>query len=276
MRWYLLACILLALAAGCPKSADRQTAADGSAAAGNTGEPLSIWADPALAAPLEDLADEFAARHAPGYTVRYMERGELLGLLEDGQAMHAPHAYIIADPVVYEALRKSGAIDESSARTFAGDRLAVVHREGENWMSPTLFDIYRLRYTWFGVGEQSTSAGYYSEQALVSEGVRPRIEKRIKSYGSTKTLLEALAADEVQLAMVYTSTAAQAGGIEVMLIAGEDLHEDIRYRVIAAAGRGADAAVGELLRFLAEEDEVQAIFNGYGLLGRKSALMEDR
>jgi ABC-type molybdate transport system substrate-binding protein len=121
-----------------------------------------------------------------------------------------------------------------------------------------------------------TALGYYSEEALISAGGRPRIADRISHHDSIDKLLSALDQDEVQLAMVFASTITQRGDLDVMLIVPEDLHEDIRYKAAAAASVSADPSVVDFLRFIAEDADIQQKLNGYGLLDRAGALEETR
>jgi len=243
--------------------------------AANDTPPLRIWADPAFEVPLKALADDFQARYAPGYELRLIERGELLDLIAEGIA-ELPDVFVIAERGLLTALTEASLADETSARTFAGDRLVVARRPGETWASATLFDLHRLFFEGFGLADPGTALGYYSDQALISEGVRPRIEERLKLQPSIRALEVALAHDTVQIIMVYASTVVQADNLEVVLVVGEDLHEDIRYLAVAGAGRFDRPGVMDLLRFLAEDDEVQVKLAGYGLVDRETAMVEDR
>jgi len=290
-------CILLALcllAAGCPakqQSSAKQpstsgtsTAAPGAGSSANTQTaPVTVWADPALKVPLEALAPGFKAQYPAGMYVTYVERGELLRPLVEKppRALDSPpEVFIIADRKAFEMLRSSQSIDEVTARTFAGDRLVVVHRPGENWASPSLFDIYKLRFEVLATGSDGTSLGYYTRQALISDGVAQRVADRIKRFDTTQQVARAvagsnhLAGGEAELAILYASTAAQAAGTETMLLIGDDLHDAIRYQAVAGKDCAARPGVQELLRYLAEDPQVQQTLGSFGLINRQSAIKE--
>jgi molybdenum ABC transporter molybdate-binding protein len=269
MRWLIPLIIMLA---GCPQ-AEKQTQTSSVPAAEQ--RALTVWADPALSVPLEALTADFTKLHRPGLDVRYVEREELLEAVDGGEPADPPDVYLFADQRVLETFREAGAVDESSTRTFAGDRLVVACRLDEGWKTASLFDVYKLRFTGFGLAGENTSLGHYSAQALHSEGVRSRIEKRIVSFSSLDKLLAGLADDEVQLMLVFASTVTQRTDLQAILIVGEDLHEDIRY-VAASSGQRNDPAVIEFLRFLAEDEDVQQKLMSYGLIGRTDALVENR
>jgi molybdenum ABC transporter molybdate-binding protein len=287
IKWCILAALCL-LAAGCPakqQGSARQPAAPGatatapgaSSSAQAPAAPVSVWADPALKVPLDALAAGFKAQYPAGMSVKYVERGQLLRPLveQPPRALESPpEVFIVADRKAFEVLRNARCIDEVTARTFAGDRLVVVHRPGENWASPSLFDIYKLRFEVLACGSDGTSLGYYTRQALISDGVEKRVEERIKRYDATEQVVKALAGGEAQLAITFASTAAQAAGVETMLLIGDDLHDAIRYQAVAAKGCAAKPGVAELLRYLAENPQVQQEMSGHGLLNRQSAMKD--
>jgi|GEM_PF-2468973 len=285
MRWLIPALLLIPLA-GCPSGGeDGGTAPETATPAAATpavssapaaGEPLLIWADPLLHVVLEGLRDEFEARYAPGYSALYLERGELTARLAEDEPPPLPDIFVIADQEVFAALREGGFIDEATARTFAGDRLALVQQVGEGYEAGSLFDVYKLRFDQFALGEEGTAVGYYGEQALLTEGCFDRLADRLVRYGRTSELIGALSGVPRRLGIVCASTVVQRAELEVVMLISEKLHQDIRYQAMAASGRGTDEGVATLLRFLSEEEEIQTLMAGYGLLDRDEALIENK
>lgn len=280
MRYSLLVILALSLLVGCPKPAsDRDTGGQVSVATSSsqvTGDPLIVWADPLLKAPLVAINEVFSELYSPGLTPVYIERGGLLARLEGEEPPALPVVFITADTTTMAALSRSRYVDESTARTFAGDRLVLVQQSAKGFETPTLFDTYRLRFNALGLGTEETAVGRYAEQALITEGCFSRLEERLQRFDGTSSVLEALVAGEVQLAIVTASQAAQQQGVEVLLLIGEDLHEDIRYQAAASVESAGSPAVQQLLMLLAEDDAVQALLTGYGLLGRELALQETK
>jgi molybdate transport system substrate-binding protein len=265
---------------GCPKPAsDRDaTGQPGTAASPSqdTEKPLIVWADPLLKVPLVAINEVFSELYSPGLTPVYIERGDLLARFAGDGPSTLPDVFITADTATMAVLSQGGYANESTARTFAGDRLVLVQQPEKGHKTPTLFDTYRLRFDALGLGAEKTAVGRYAEQALVTDGCFNRLEERLQRFDGTSNALDALVADEVQLAIVTASQAAQQQGVEVILLIGEDLHEDIRYQAAASAESASNPAVQQLLMLLAEDDAVQELLTGYGLLDRELALQETK
>ena len=281
----LILCVCAVLLAGCPQQEQKADGASASPAVSGTvaqpppavdskdGAPVEVWADPALVPVLDVLAEDFKAIYPPGYTVEAKERGDLLAHLgEEGEP--AMPAVLCADGKALEPYCTQGHAEAETLRTFAGDRLVLAERPGTGYKSPSLFDIYELRFEKLGLGEPETLAGYYGEQALISEGVMNRITDRVERYPATAALIDALKLDEVDVILLPASAAA-VNDVSAWLLIGEDLHEDIRYQAAAGKDQQDSPGVAELLRFLAEDDEVQNKLEGYGLVRRETALVEN-
>jgi ABC-type molybdate transport system substrate-binding protein len=279
----IILCACLLLLASCPQQPRPAASPDAANPASqpgakikpvtNTGPALTVWADPALLPALEALAPEFKKIYSAGYTLEPVERGDLLARLDHTGGTALP-AVICADQLVVEQYSAKQQLVDSSRRTFAGDRLVLAERPGQGYAAPSLFDIYELRFKQFGLGEPGTLAGYFGEQALISEGGFDRIKDRVKRYPSSTALVDALKLDVVQVILVPDSSAA-VNEISAWLAIGEDLHEDIRYQAAASTGHDTEPGVPELLRFLAEDDAVQSQLEGYGLVRREMALIEN-
>jgi molybdenum ABC transporter molybdate-binding protein len=276
-------CALLLLA-GCPHPQSVATSAvpDKAPAAG---PPISIWADPALRGALEALEPLYRERFAGGWKVTYVERAALLelarrrdsesGTLSTG-SRPAPDVLLTPDAAVYHELRRAGVIDESTARTFAGDVLLVVHRKEEGWPLPRFQDLPLLRFKTLGLGSTDTSLGFYTQQAIVTDGLVEPLKDRTKEYATTQELLTALGSGELDLAIVYGSTAAQSTAMESAAAVPEDLHEDIRYQAVAVTGRAGRPGAVELLRLLSEDPQAQEVLGSFGYMDRTAALQENR
>lgn len=280
MRFLIAAALLIPLA-GCPSGGDDSTGTAGTdgAAASRADEPAGpvlVWADPLLSVVLDGVHAEFTERFGPGFTPLYMERGELIARLSETKPPSLPDAFITADQELFTLLRDGGFIVESTARTFAGDRLALVKQAGAGYQTASLFDSYKLRFEQFAIGQESTAIGYYAEQALKSEGCFNRLEDRMVRFDRTADLLAALEEGGRRIGMAFASSAVQNPGMEVMMLVDEERHADIRYQVMLTPGQEANDGAVALLRFLSEEEEIQALLGGYGLLDRDEALIENR
>jgi hypothetical protein len=292
-RILLLLCAICALTvlAGCPPKPKTDEKPAARPAAEAPVKSLTLWADPALRGALDALKP-LALQRGLRWDVSYVERGRLLEIaagkaLTEGtprsavfssapDGLPAPQALLISDEKVYEALRSGGLIDESSARSFAGDLLAVVSLKAKPWPAPSLYDLPLLGFELCGAGGVNTSVGQYGQQALVSSGVDKLLGERTKFYESLDALMAALKGGEVQVALTFASAAAQDPELEVSATVEEDLHEDVRYQALAVKGRERDAAVRALLKLLAEDAEAQRMLEAYGYLGREAALVEQK
>ena len=256
MRWLILP--LLCLLSGCPKPPPAYTAPSLPPPKAATvpavpvppagqGQTVRVLCDPGVAGVLEQLRPELERRGDLKLDLSERDSLALAASSGQGKLVGAADAFIYAElDGVLAKLRQAQAIDEYTLRTFAGDRLCVACRRGEDWGVPTLFDIYRLRFTWLGLAPEDTALGQYALQALKSDGALRRVQKRIKYLPDGAELPRAIIRDEVQLAVVYASTAAQHPELGIAVLVDPGLHEDIRYRAAAAAGKGAEPGVTEL------------------------------
>jgi ABC-type molybdate transport system substrate-binding protein len=202
---------------------------------------------------------------------------DVLSLPIDPASPRAVDALLYTGESVNSLLLEKDAIDAQSARTFAGDKLVLVCRPELGYQSATLFDVYRLRFKSFGVCDPAVNAlGIYSEQALVSDGLKPRIEDRLQVLATPDELIAGLQNQSLDVVVLYASTAASTPGLKSFMAVGEDLHEDIQWKLAAAKGRSADPAVQKLLVFLSENEAVQAKYEAFGLVPRKLALVEEK
>jgi ABC-type molybdate transport system substrate-binding protein len=127
-----------------------------------------------------------------------------------------PTYFITADTPTLTALREAGVTDESTARTFAGDSLALVQPAGRGYASGTLFDIYKLRFEHLAVGAEETAVGYYARQALITEGGFKRVEDRLKPFAHTTELLASLSGGGSPLGIIAKSQFVQSDGLELV------------------------------------------------------------
>lgn len=281
LRTSLPILLVALLLSGCPQPPERSTSATPAAPAG---QPVRIWADPPLRLALEGLAPQFRERYAAGWDISYVERGTLLEAIEaeppaDGETplaapeiLPSPQALLIERSVT-DTLRNGGHIDNATLRTFGGDRLALIQRADDRWPPTSIYEAPVLRFEQLGLGDVDTSFGYYGEQVLVSSGIRPRIADRFSHWGSYDELLAALADGTLDMALGPHS-AVVGHNLKLVSIVPADLHEDVRYLAVAVSGHTADAGVQALLRFLAEEPEIQLLLGGYGFVDRETALVE--
>lgn len=299
MRTALVILIIAAFAAlafGCNKTpkapvSDGAPAADGKPADVVTPEtavkppsesdrPLLIWTDPALAPVLQELNEGFKAQHAPGFSLAFLDKGDLLLNLQnfkDGTAPQTPDIYIFTGTELQQALLDAGAMDDVSLRSIAGDRLVLASRAEDSYASPTLFDVSKLRFKQLAVADPAESMlGVYSDQAMITDGLKPKVEDRLALFGSSDELVDGLLDKSLDVAIIYASRAAQTKNLRVALAIDETMHEDIVYKAAAAKGRAADTAVTLLLAYLAEDAAVQTQYEAYGFTSREVAMVEEK
>jgi ABC-type molybdate transport system substrate-binding protein len=238
------------------------------------GAVVHVWAEPTLAVALEQLKPELEARGAIKLELEYRDSTLVLPDLSRGNLAVAPDAFIYPDLGLFAKLIANKTADEVSLRTIGGDRLAVACRQGERWISAELFDIYRLRFKWLGLAPKDSILGQLSLQALTSDGVIKRVEPRLRYLSAATEMDKALKRDEVQLVMTYASTVAQQKDLGVAVLVNPDLHQDIRYKAIAASKQAAAPGVTALLRLLGEDTAVQQQLSGLGFVDRATALQE--
>jgi molybdate transport system substrate-binding protein len=232
-------------------------------------EPVTVIADPALQVPLEQLAPEFRQVYGGGWRIEYRESAALQQLTADSQ----PDVLLTVEPTA-QSLLKNGLLDESSMRTFAGDRLVVVSARDKPRALGSVGDLVMTMFSSIAVGRPDTSAGLYGEQALIADGAHGKIQDKIKLYGSLAEICSVVASSESSYGIVFASTAAQNPKLAVSTTVPEDLHQDIKYTAVAAKGAAEKPGVVALLKLLAEEPETQQLLGSYGYLDRMAALQE--
>jgi molybdenum ABC transporter molybdate-binding protein len=236
------------------------------------GDPVVVWADPALRSALEALAPQFVQLHKSGWTIEYKESG---ALHDDLAAGGQPQVVLCAAEQLDE-LRTSGLVDEGTSRTFGGSLLALVSTKDEKRIVPQVGDLPLVQFKGLGIGLPSTSVGYYAQQALVSDGAANKLGDLVHGFEDTDKLLAALRSGEVDLAFVYAATASQNPDLHVSCVVPEDLHEDVRFLAMATTGHNGDPGVEALLKLLSEDPKVQQTLGAYGYLDRAMAMVEDR
>ncbi|MDQ3024764.1 MAG: substrate-binding domain-containing protein, partial [bacterium] len=126
------------------------------------------------------------------------------------------------------------------------------------------------------IGLPTTSVGYYTQQALVSDGAAKGVESSTHGYASQQAAIDALLSGENDIAVVYASAAAQNPKLHVSCVVREDLHEDIRYLAMATRGNLHARGVEALLKLLSEDPAAQKTMGGYGYIDRATAMVENR
>lgn len=237
---------------------------------------MEIWFEPILQAPMKEFAGTAGKSLGLNISLKGVGRVKMtkaaLGEPENSQ----PQVYIFSGNDVMKELLNSGSIEESTLRTFAGDRLALIQVKDRGYKAHSLFDVYKLRFEGIGVLTPDSAMGKYANQALVSSGANKKLEGLLVEFNSLMQLLEALRQDEVQMAIVPSSIVVQSTDLDPLLIIEEDTHEDIRYQAAAATGYAGDESVVKVLALLAEDEGIQQLFIGLGLVDRRTALVEDK
>lgn len=276
--------LALLLAAGCPANPG-DSGNSGASGGGQSvtappqearGSELILWADPVLVTALEGLAPAFRKASGGGsYKVLPVERAGLRAWAETGDSagLAEPQVLLFAGRDDYLLLLEQQRLDEATARTFAGDRLVVLKPLKTTFVSPSVFDLYKSRFSELVVGDpDSTLLGLITDQALISDGVKRRIADRLRPSGDSRQPAAAPAGTANVLAITFASQSGGAQGAEPMLLIDSGLHEPVHYKAAAASGRGDNPAVVAFLRWLAEDGATQQALGGYGLLDRATAL----
>lgn len=242
--------------------------------------PLLIWTDPAMAPVLQELNESFKAQHAAGFSLAFLDKGDLLLNLQnfkDGSAPKTPDVYVFTGKEIQQALVDAGAIDEVSLRSCAGDRLVLVSRPDDSYSAPSLFDVSKLRFKTLALVDPGESMlGVFSDQAIITDGLKERVADRLSLLASSDELVDGVMDKSLDVAILYASRAAQTKDLRLVLAIDESLHEDIVWKAAAAQGRSADAAVTKLLAFLAEDAAVQKQYEAYGYTSRTVAMQEEK
>ncbi len=270
----IIAILTVVFASACPQGggdSPQGQSADTPARKPSAPRSLSVLCDPLLVDLLSQLESEMTTG-LKGYELQAVERGELLRRIADGDSFAGVDVFAVADPQCSAALVEAGLVSQATQRSFAGDRLALVSRQGESWRAASLFDIYRLRFKWLGIGSIDTATGYYAEQALISDGVMPRVEDRLSYPDNAAAILSELLDGQSQMAILPRSMVTGLQDIKLVLLLGRDLHEDFVYQLAAASGLEDDDSVMALLTGLAEDEEIQSLISGYGFDNRSEAL----
>lgn len=238
---------------------------------------VTAWADPLLMVPLEAVGADLDKWYGIKLELTSVDRGELLTRIENGDLDNLPDVFFVGHPDLFTALREAGVVNEADARTFAGDLMAIVQkRDGGYLIKGELFDMYKLFFDHFGLGEDTTTAGLYGYQALYTCGIYSRLEERYVMLPTSQAIIDALEAEEVELAIMAASTATQTPKLEVLRVIDETYYEDIRYLAVPTNSDTPNSTISELLRLLAEDAGVQHALMGYGLLDRTAAMDETK
>ncbi len=267
----------LLVLAGCPQPAGQTGAAGQTGSAKPTaaakGE-ITVWADPVLVNALTGLQAAYKKSGGSGYQLVPKESGALVEWAKSPDAAAtAPDVVLFVGGAAYVALQTNKRIDQESARTFAGDRLVVLKPLNSGFAADDVFGLSMLMNKHLAVADPATTAlGAFSQQALVGDGAGKRVAGKTETYPDSLTLAGLPGMDPSTLAFSYMSQAGSAQGVAPMLLVNESLHEPIQYRAAATAGKGADPAAQNFLRWLAEDEQTQAALGGYGLLSRVMAL----
>jgi molybdate transport system substrate-binding protein len=279
MRYLVFAvlCAALTLAfSGCPAQPKSAPSAQLPALVQSKlkGAQLRLIADPVLQVPLEKISRQLKREQGLNLALTYLDSKEQRAF----SAASKPEADILLyiDKGVTRSLVKAAVIDETSSCVIGGERLVVVCKRGIDWKAQGLNSLSRLRFKTFGLLDAKSVLGAYSEQALKSDGAFPRVQKRIAYYPSQDELTAALKQNPSELGIIYASQAARSKDLDIVVAINSDLHEDIRYRAAAVAGRQSDPAVQALLAALAQGDQIQGILGSYGIVPRTAALKEVR
>jgi molybdenum ABC transporter molybdate-binding protein len=235
---------------------------------------VQVWADPALKGAIEALVEDYKKSQPVGWTVRYLEAGELSAQAASSSAK--PQVILCTANALDALAGKSSLLDPATARTFAGDRLAIVSTREKDKAVASVGDLPLVPFKGLGLGTAETSVGYYAQQALITDGVEQPLREQLQRYSRQAELLTALQEGEVELAFVFASHAAQDAKLHVATVVPEDLHEDIRYQIVAAKGHVEDPAVLALMKLLTEDPAIQQKLGSYGYIDRATALIENR
>jgi molybdenum ABC transporter molybdate-binding protein len=270
----LISILALLLLCACPKQDGTDPASQPSgatAAVPASSGKLKILCDPLLLSLLTELEPQFRGEHK-GYEVQGMERGVLLKHIGSGDRFEDVDVFAYADPQLGQSLMEAGLISVATLRTFAGDQLALISREGESWRADTLFDIYSLRFKKLCIGSTDSVSGFFAERALISDGVMPRVEDRLSRPDTAAAIVEELLSGQAEMAIVPRSMLLDQEGVKVLLLIDRSLHKDFQYRIAGAVGSEENPQVMALLTMLAEDAEVQGLISGYGFDNRSEAM----
>jgi len=215
------------------------------------------------------LAASSLADVLPDFNAGWTDRGHAdLRFSFDATSRLAPQAvagaradvFVAADESWMRWLETRGVVEVGSSRIVAGNELVVVVPRGATMPSD---EVGLVNFERIGLGGENVPAGRYARAALVSAGVWARLEGRVVSGGSVRSVLEWVARGEVSAGVVYRSDAIAEPAVEVAFAFDPELHDPIRYWAAPLTTAADPMAARAFVDFMAEPSGSE-IFLGDG------------
>lgn len=225
--------------------------------------PVTVYAEPALAAPLNATASAFT--EATGIPV-LMHAGGSKSLRHAIEAGASADVFISAGEGDLNSLLAEQRVDPESRCLVGWNHLVLAVPNSAIASAPTAFNHMNILQT-IAVGyPDSSSLGWYTYQSLSDMGFWIPIQSRLVHAADAEAVLAMVERREVQGAFVYASDARASDKVKVALQVPDATHDPIVYvgGVVAGSPRAAEA--GRFLAFLTGSPG-KAILHRYGLGG---------
>lgn len=223
--------------------------------------PLRVLAAASVSEALTEAAAAFEGDTGRQVVVSLDATSRLAAQLQAG----APaDVFVSADEAWMDLLSERGAVDPESRVDLLRNRLVVVvpaqsARGGELVEADDLLGLERI-----ALAGDTVPAGRYARQALERLGVHDRIEDRIVSGDSVRSVLAWVARGEVPAGVVYATDARVEPRVRVAFTVPESSHAPIVYP--AALTRSGDPDAAAFLAFLAGEGRASFEAAGFEVL----------
>lgn len=205
---------------------------------------VSVLADPSLALPLNDIAQQYARDSGVVVTLSFSANLEKSNIISEGAGVDV---LITAKPAWLDQLRQQGVMDIHSETAVAGNRLAFVSPDPQappmrltEELRGVRF-VPRMKYPIIAVGSPETMVeGVYTRTALRHLDKEGDLEP-VVLYVKERDRLYEMIRESKGYAILFL-TDARSRGMNVIDVLPDTSHEPILYRSVALAGENMDEA----------------------------------
>jgi molybdate transport system substrate-binding protein len=214
-----------------------------------------VGAAASLAEPLAAIAASHE-KIRPGVRIRLV-LGASSALAEQMRA-GAPLALLVAaDPRIVAALAAEGTLDPTTRVRLAGNRLAVLVREGLAPRVAAPADLSGSAVHRIAVPAAGVPLGRYAREWLARRGLLAAVEPRLVATPHARAALVAVDAGDADAAIVYATDARLARSARLAFEIPASQQPEIVYEAALRAGASEEAR--DLLAFLAGPEGVRAL-----------------
>lgn len=238
-------------------------------AASTQNETVTVFAAASLKDALDDIASTFEQHSGVDVVLSFAASSALARQIEFG----APADIFISASVDWmDHLSARGHIDDDSRFALAGNRLALVGREGahgplEISESLNLADLLGGGRLAMALTE-AVPAGIYGKTALENLGLWQDVALQVAQTDNVRAALALVSLGAAPLGIVYATDAQAETTVSVIGLFPEDSHPPIRYPV-ARVSESQNVVADDFLRHL-RSDGSRTILTAHGFLPPQS------